>query len=342
MPSWLAEAVQKEGGKIRFDRFMELALFDPIHGYYSAQMHTIGDRGDFSTAATLDDSLGRAVAHWIRTEAKALRLPNLTIIEIGPGTGRLARTILRRFRRWENIRYYTVDVGARNRPSHRIKQFKSVREALSAACGVAILFSNELVDAFPCRRFVRTESGWDEIWVELQEGRWLERTVPAQIYPESSASSSTFTIGQSVEIHESYHSWLKELSSSLRTGALLTIDYGGSAAEIYRGNRGGTLRAFFQHQRLEGMEIYRLPGRQDLTADVNFDDLRSWGHALGFDEIAYVTQRDFIERWYPEALQRDNAATRFVLDPAGAVTAFKALHQRRAARDSTHPNSNNR
>jgi SAM-dependent MidA family methyltransferase len=329
MPSWLAEAVQKEGDKIRFDRFMELVLFDPIHGYYSAQMQTIGDRGDFSTAATLDDSLGRAVARWIRAEAKALRLPNLTIIEIGPGTGRLARTILRRFRPWENIRYYIVDVGARNRPSHRIKQFESVTEALSAAGGVAILFSNELVDAFPCRRFVRTESGWDEIWIELQEGRWQERTIPAQTYPESSASSPTFAIGQRVEIHENYQSWLKELSSSLRTGALLTIDYGGSAAEIYRGKRSGTLRAFFQHQRLEGMEIYRRPGRQDLTADVNFDDLRAWGHGLGFDEIAYVTQRDFIERWYPEALQRDNAATRFVLDPAGAGTAFKILHQRR-------------
>jgi len=319
MPSWLAEAVQKEGGKIRFDRFMELALFDPIHGYYSAQMQTIGDRGDFSTAATLDDSLGRAVARWIRAEAKALRIPNLTIIEIGPGTGRLARTILRRFRPWENIRYYIVDVGARNLPSHRIKQFKSVTEALSGAGGVAILFSNELVDAFPCRRFVRTESGWDEIWIELQEGRWQERTIPAQTYPESSASSPTFAIGQSVEIHESYHSWLKELSSSLRTGALLTIDYGGSAAEIYR-----------------------LPGRQDLTADVNFDDLRSWGHALGFDEIAYVTQRDFIERWYPEALERDNAATRFVLDPAGAGMAFKVLHQRRVARGSADPNAHNR
>jgi SAM-dependent MidA family methyltransferase len=342
MPSWLGEAVQKEGGKIRFDRFMELALFDPIHGYYSAQMQTIGDRGDFSTAATLDDSLGRAVARWIRAEAKELRLPNLTIIEIGPGTGRLARTILRRFRPWENIRYYIVDVGARDWPSHRIKQFKSVTEALSAAGGVAILFSNELVDAFPCRRFVRTESGWDEIWIELQEGRWQERPIPAQTYPESSASSPTFAIGQSVEIHESYRSWLKELSSSLRTGTLLTIDYGGSAAESYRGKQSGTLRAFFQHQRLEGMEIYRRPGRQDLTADANFDDLRSWGHALGFDEIAYVTQRDFIERWYPEALERDNAATRFVLDPAGAGTAFKALHQRRVARGSTDPSAHNR
>jgi len=33
MPSWLAEAAQAEGGKIRFDRFMELALYHPIHGY---------------------------------------------------------------------------------------------------------------------------------------------------------------------------------------------------------------------------------------------------------------------------------------------------------------------
>src|SRR5258705_535598 len=114
---------------------------------------------------------------------------------------------------------------SRSHPS--LIQFKSVTEALSGAGGVAILFSNELVDAFPCRRFVRTESGWDEIWIELQEGRWQERTIPAQTYPESSASSPTFAIGQSVEIHESYHSWLKELSSSLRKGTLLTIDYGG-------------------------------------------------------------------------------------------------------------------
>jgi SAM-dependent MidA family methyltransferase len=163
----------------------------------------------------------------------------------------------------------------------------------------------------------------------LQEGRWIERTMPGQVYPESSALSPTFTIGQNVEIHESYHSWLKELSSSLQAGALLTIDYGGSGAEIYHRKPSGTLRAFFQHQRLEGMEIYRRPGQQDLTADVNFDDLRSWGHALGFDEIAFTTQRDFIQSWYPEALKRNNAATRFVMDPASAGTAFKVLHQRK-------------
>ncbi len=326
MPSWLAEAVQTEGGKIRFDRFMELALYHPTHGYYSAQMQTIGSGGDFSTSATLDDSLGGALARWIRAETKALRLPRTTVIELGSGTEQLARSILQRFRPWENIRYYVVDISTRHRKRslRRIKRFDSVGDALNAAGGAAILFSNELVDAFPCRRFVRTKTGWHEVWLELREGQWLELTMPVQVYPESSAFSRTPAIGQSVEIHESYLSWLKELSSSLQTGALLTIDYGGSADEIYA----SPIRAFFQHQRLEGMEIYRRPGQQDLTADVNFDDLRRWGHALGFTEIGYATQREFIQRWYPENVRQDNPATRFALDPGGAGTAFKVLHQR--------------
>jgi SAM-dependent MidA family methyltransferase len=329
MPSWLAEAIQIKGGKLRFDQFMELALYHPVHGYYSARMETVGRKGDFSTSSTLDHSLGRALAHWIRAEAKVLRLRHPTIVELGSGTGQLARTILGCFRRWEKFRYCFVDIHARSRASRRIKQFKSVREALNAAGGIAILFSNEFVDAFPCRRFVRAESGWDEIWIELQEGRWREHTMPAQDDPESSSLSPGFAIGQTVEVHERYHAWLEELSSSLQEGALLTIDYGGSATENYRGRTSGTLRAFFQHQRLEGMEVYRRPGQQDLTADVNFEDLRRWGRALGLSEIDYVNQRDYIEKWYPDALKRDNPSTRFILDPSGAGTAFKVLHQRK-------------
>src|SRR4030088_1662893 len=185
------------------------------------------------------------------------------------------------------------------------------------------------LDALRCRRLVRTESGWDEIWIELHDARWLERRMPVQCYPESSALSPTLPIGQIVEVHESYYTWFKELSCSLQRGALLTTDYGGSTTEIYRGKRSGTLRAFFQHQRLEGMEIYRRPGQQDLTADVNFDDLRRQGAALGFDEIGYTTQRDFVQQWYPGALKRDLPATRFVLDTGGAGTVFKVLHQRK-------------
>jgi hypothetical protein len=60
--------------------------------------------------------------------------------------------------------------------------------------------------------------------------------------------------------------------------------------------------------------------------------LRRQGEALGFAEIGYTTQRDFVQKWYPEALERDVPATHFVLDPGGAGTAFKVLHQRKMLR----------
>jgi len=173
--------------------------------------------------------------------------------------------------------------------------------------------------------------------------------MPVQCYPESSALSPTLPIGQIVEVHESYYTWFKELSCSLQRGALLTIDYGGSTTEVYRGKRSGTLRAFFQHQRLEGMEIYRRPGQQDLTADVNFDDLRRQGAALGFDEIGYTTQRDFVQKWYPGALKRDLPTTRsfgyrrrrhslqgFAPTKNAALLLSKSLMEIRAIRKTSH------
>jgi SAM-dependent MidA family methyltransferase len=327
MPSWLAEIVQSEGGRVRFDRFMEIALYDPVHGYYRVQMKGIGSAGDFSTSPTLSRCLGRAIARWIRAEANELRLRHPAVIELGSGTGELARSIASCFRPWERLRYSVVDL--RKPPLGRVKSYDSVRGALEANNGVALLFSNEFVDAFPCRRFVHTESGWDEIWVELRDGRWAERAIAASPDLESTSLSADFAIGQHVEVHESYFSWLKDLCSSMRQGALLTIDYGSSAPENYRGRAKGSLRAYFQHQRLEGVEIYRRPGQQDLTADVNFDDLRRWGNVLGFGEVGYSTQRSFVEKWFPPAFKEVDPATRFLLDPLGAGNAFKVLHQRR-------------
>src|SRR5260370_9675924 len=178
MSSWLAEAIRAESRTVRFDRFMEVALYDPVHGCSRVEMETVGRRGDFSTSATLDASLGRALAHWIRAEARALRLAHPTIIELGSETGQLAHTILRRFRPWEKLRYYVVDVRTRNRRSRRIKRFNLVSEALKAADGIAILFSNEFVDAFPCRRFVRTESCWYAIWTARQEDHSPPPAIP--------------------------------------------------------------------------------------------------------------------------------------------------------------------
>ncbi len=85
---WLKSHLQADG-LLRFDRFMEFALYDSEHGYYHSRLAGIGPGGDFATSATLSDSLALALGAWIRAGQ-----PH-HVIEIGAGTGRLARALLR-------------------------------------------------------------------------------------------------------------------------------------------------------------------------------------------------------------------------------------------------------
>src|ERR1700752_3876336 len=159
MASWLAEIATNEGGRLRFDRFMELALFHPVHGYYTRRIRGIGQSGDFSTSTTLSPALGKAVFRWLAAEAKFLGLDPLTVIEPGVGTGALAKVILSQIRPWSRVRYFGVDL----RPAtaildkslgkrRRFRLFNSLETALQVAKGKAIVISNEFADAFPCRR----------------------------------------------------------------------------------------------------------------------------------------------------------------------------------------------
>ena len=97
MSSWIAEIVRSEGGRVSFDRFMELALYHPSHGYYTGHIKTVGRSGDFSTALTIGDALVRSVAAWVKAEANLLALPVAQIIELGGGAGQLASGVLRTF-----------------------------------------------------------------------------------------------------------------------------------------------------------------------------------------------------------------------------------------------------
>ena len=71
------------------------------------------------------------------------------------------------------------------------------------------------------------------------------------------------------------------------------------------------------------------PGRQDLTADVNFVDLQEWGEQLGLKPIQSVTQADFIREWNRERSKSQKTADRYISDESGMGKAFKVLHQRK-------------
>lgn len=314
--AFLRDLQNELGGSIPFERFMREALYHPAFGYYSARIHTVGRRGDFSTMATIDRSLAAGIAAWIGKNSAC------DVIEIGAGSGQLARDILTSLGWWKRLRlrYHIVEVSSPLREAQkkllrglRVTWHESLPSALDRLGGRAHIFSNELVDAFPCRVFERTDTDWQEVHVRIEGGRCEEILRPCTI-PESTVFKHPFKPGQRVEVHESYRHWLQDWAPKWKSGAMLTIDYGETMPALYHRRPAGSLRGYAAHQVLTGADIYQAPGRCDLTADVNFSDLETWGERLGWRRLSHSTLADFLA---------PNLPTRF----QAAAEAFRVFEQ---------------
>ena len=268
---------------ISFEQFMAKALHDPETGYYARRISGVGRTGDFTTAPMLSEAPARAIAAWA---ARAMRESGCrNLIEIGPGEGRLAAGVLKNLpwhRRWKT-RLHLVETSAplaerqRKLLGNRASWHRTMSDALAACGGNAVIFSNELVDAFPVRRFQKTGDGWQELAVSFDEQRRAhESLLPPAPLPDSSGFLESHPPGQCIEVHDSYRRYLTEWLPSWHSGRMLTIDYGAAAESLYHRRPRGTVRGYLLQQRLEGPAIYENPGRQDITADVNFTDLENW------------------------------------------------------------------
>ena len=268
---------------IPFEEFMRRALHDPACGYYARRITGVGRRGDFTTAPMLSAAPARAIAAWAAHAMRETACRNL--IEIGPGEGTLAAAVLGHLPwqlRWKT-RLHLVETSPaltalqQKHLGRRARWHRDIPAALAACAGRAVIFSNELVDAFPVRRFQNTADGWRELAVAFDDNhRAHESLLPPAPLPPSSSFDQPHPIGQWIEVHDSYREWLTAWLPAWLAGRLLTIDYGACAANLYHRRPRGTLRAYLLQQRLEGPAIYDHPGRQDITADVNFTDLTDW------------------------------------------------------------------
>ncbi len=287
----LQAALDENGGSIAFDVFMRIALHDPQHGYYARNIRAIGQRGDFTTVPQRTPALGQAVARWLRSQSKTRGWKQLHVIECGPGDGSLARDVLGSFGWFERrrIKLHLVETSAPLRElqkaklrGKRVYWHENIVSALRACEGPALIYHNEFFDAFPCRVFRRQAGQWLELHLRVRDGRLTEEWI-ARPLPDSTVFEKSWPDGQRVEVFDAVHSWLRDMAPHWREGAMFAIDYGGATEEIYHRRPDGTLRAYRNQQRLTGDAIYELPGRQDITADVNFDDLTIWARQAGWD-----------------------------------------------------------
>jgi SAM-dependent MidA family methyltransferase len=302
-------------GSISFARFMQLALYCPVYGYYEKEEDITGRRGDFFTSVSVGPLFGELLAsqfaHWLEEVktggAGGARRP-LHWVEAGAHDGSLANDILKWLREWRpalfsRLEYWIVEPSPRRQASQRnaLRDFAGrVRwaedpTALPPVEGV--FFCNELLDAMPVCRF-----GWDarrQSWFEWRVAlagdgfAWVRGAdVPD---PPATEFQSILPDGFILETSPAARDWWLAAARALVRGKLLALDYGFAAEELLVPERqGGTLRAYRAHQ--AGRDVLARPGEQDLTAHVNFPAIQSAGEAAGLTTTFFDTQERFLTR----------------------------------------------
>ena len=305
-----AEIAASDGAAIPFSRFMELALYAPGLGYYSAGASKFGESGDFVTAPELGPVFAACVAEGVAPVLQQLG-PDAVFLELGGGTGAFAEVALKRLLELDALpdRYAILEPSAelRERQRERLRQrltppvFALVEwlDAPFAHDWNGVLFANEVIDALPTPRFAITQGEVHEEHV-VADGDGFARVLrPADAFLSNAVRhlerrlERTFDDGFRSEVLPQLPYWIQAVSGGLQAGAMLFVDYGYVRREYYQPDRNdGTLRAFYRH-RMHGDPLL-WPGLQDLTASVDFTALAEAGVGAGFDFAGYCSQASFL------------------------------------------------
>jgi len=296
------------GGVLDFERYMELALYAPGLGYYSAGKTKFGAAGDFVTAPELGFLFARCVA---RAIVPTLLASSGDVLELGPGSGALAAELLLELERLGALppRYRllerSADLRARQRETlqdrcaHLLQRCEWLDTPPPSAWR-GVLLANEVLDALPVRVFALRDSGlFARAVASDAQGRFAWREMPAD---ERLHSYVQRTLGERIvtlprpyvsEICPLLAPWFIEVTRTLASGVALFIDYGHTRAEYYAPQRSqGTLRCHYRHRAHDDPLI--LPGIQDITAWVDFDALGDVAVTCGWRMDGLSMQNRFL------------------------------------------------
>jgi SAM-dependent MidA family methyltransferase len=294
-------------GWLSFERYMELALYAPGLGYYSAGAHKLGEGGDFTTAPEVSRLFGACVARQCAEILSALR--EGSILEIGAGSGRLAVDILLRLESLGQLpaHYWILDVSAdlRDRQRRRFAQhLPHLQERIRWLDGPpdeafdGVILANEVLDALPVTRFRWHPAGVEELGVVIHEGRfaWQPRTASqavADACRQLAKAGGAWEDGYVSEYCPRLWAWTHSVTRALRRGAALWFDYGLPRSQYYLPERHeGTLLCHFRHRAYGDPFLY--PGLSDITAWVDYTSLAEASRAAGFALEGFTTQSYFL------------------------------------------------
>ena len=297
----IRQDIAAQGGWIPFSRFMELALYAPGLGYYTAGALKFGEAGDFITAPELSSLFGHTLA---RQLVEVMRASTPHILELGAGSGKLALDILSALESLgvlpESYSILEVSADLRERQqsllqqklphlSERVRWLDTLPEKISGA-----VIGNEVLDALPVHLLYWSNRRILERGVTSKSNRflWMDREldVPALL-----------DIAKNLKVPDDYLSevsltargLIASLCERMDKGALIFIDYGFGAGEYYHPQRAhGTLMCHYRHHSHD--DPFYLPGLQDITAHVDFTAVAEAAIDHGAHFLGYTSQAHFL------------------------------------------------
>ena len=305
----IATEIASQGGWIAFSRYMEMALYEPGMGYYSAGAHKLGAGGDFITAPELSPLFGAAIVSTILPVLEGLKAQGLPakILEFGAGTGKLAESILTRLNdlgfQLDGYDIIEISPDLTQRQQERLHKLTAELE-LSTKCSwlsslsenfKGVILANEVIDAIPCDAIIYQNGFWYWYGVSFAEDKYFWKTgkpVEQALLPESLLSGN-FSEGYVTELHPQANAWIRQIAKQLDAGLFLTFDYGFPESEYYHPQRiEGTLMAHHRHHAIQ--DPFYLPGLCDLTTHVEWAQIARSALAENVDDVYLTNQAAFL------------------------------------------------
>ena len=360
----LRERIQLEG-PLTFCDWMKAALYDSRDGYYCRTGRgPWGREGDYRTSPERSPLFAATFARYFAGLHEQLGRPTAwTIFEAGAGEGRFAEGLLETLQKsFPNVFAATscvideVSSISRARAQERLRpfadrvQFSSIDEV---EINPGVVFSNELLDAFPVHRIVLYGGEFREFYVTVDEKgnfAWLLEALSPGLSPRLEGyfeeAGSRPEEGQVIEVSLEIEDWLRRVAARMRSGYVVTVDYGAVAADLYSpgANREGTLRGFQRHQFVD--DLLAQPGEHDLTTTVNWSLVKAVGANVGLEFVElsrqdqFLLANGFLEQLDAESRQAKSDVERLQLSsgaremilPDGMAASFQVLVQRKSGK----------
>ncbi len=318
LPAALSEAFDHLG-RLRFDQYMELALYAPATGFFATDGSAGRRGGDFITSPEVGPLFGTMMAARLDRLWDDLDRPDpFTVVEAGAGRGALAISVraadpvcspalrwvmVERSSTLRSAQADHLDIAA-GEPSGAGPHFTQSADFPDTPITGAVV-ANELLDNLPFRLVQRDAGRWVEVCVEAVDGRLAE--APVELSTSEGAELDRLVPdapdGTRVPWQTNATAWVQRATDLVESGSVVVFDYCRSTSEMADRAQPEWLRTYRGHER--GGDPFDAPATRDITVDVALDQLpppslvqsqADWLAANGIDQLVQVARDEWDDR----------------------------------------------